>query len=114
MTASRPAGQFTRERSRRFQPSGQCEFSFRYKPLLVSPQEVDPHDDGGHSDDAYNNSDPVPKRKDKYPTTEVHIRAPTMLANRKGGAGMRLAPARMPMMLRRTGTNRATITIAIP
>src|ERR1700722_4592133 len=59
MTASRPAGQFTRERSRRFQPSGPCELSFRYKPLLVSPQEVDPHDDGGHSDYAYNNSDPV-------------------------------------------------------
>jgi hypothetical protein len=50
-------GRSAARRSWRFQPSGQREFSFRYKPLFVAPQEVDPRDDGGHGDYAYKNSD---------------------------------------------------------
>jgi hypothetical protein len=43
----------------------QSEFSFRFKPLPVSPQEVDPDDDGGHSDYVYNNGDPVARSMDQ-------------------------------------------------
>jgi hypothetical protein len=58
MTPDR-GGRSAAQRLWRFQPSRQCEFSFRYKSLFVPPQEVDPHNDGGHSDYAHNNSDPV-------------------------------------------------------
>ena len=63
--AKRMLRRLKRERSWRLQRSRQCEFSFRYKPLLVSPQEIDPHDDGGHSNYAYNNSNTVTRPVDQ-------------------------------------------------